>query len=74
MIGIGFPPSWTGGTGVVGLRPGSDLVMKEGMVFHLLSWILGQLPADYGVSDTALVTRDGCELLTATPRAPRVMT
>jgi Xaa-Pro dipeptidase len=73
MIGIGFPPSWTGGTGVVGLRRGSDLVIREGMVFHLLSWILGQLPADYGVSDTALVTRDGCELLTTTPRAPRAI-
>ncbi len=69
-VGIGFPPSWIGGSTLVGLRPGSDLVIREGMVFHLLSWLLGQQPGDYCISDTALITTEGCELLTTTPREP----
>jgi Xaa-Pro dipeptidase len=73
LIGIGFPPSWVGGSAVVGLRPGGDLVIREGMVFHVLSWILGQLEADHGLSDTALVTANGCELLTTTSRTPMVI-
>ncbi len=72
--GIGFAPSWTGaGSPPVGLRPGQDLVLREGMVFHVFSWILGQGPVDYGVSDTALVTADGCELLTTTAREPIII-
>jgi Xaa-Pro dipeptidase len=73
MIGIGFPPSWVGGSAVVGLRQGGDLIIREGMVFHILSWILGQLGADHGLSDTALVTASGCELLTTTSRTPLVI-
>lgn len=73
ITGIGFPPTWTGGGTPVGLRPGQDLVLREGMVFHVFSWILGQGPVDYGVSDTALVTADGCELLTTSPREPIII-
>jgi len=68
VIGIGFPPTWTGGAGVVGLRSGSDLEVREGMTFHVLSWILDQEPADYVLSDTMLVTADGGEILTTTRR------
>lgn len=70
MTGIGFPPSWVGGSSVVGLRHDSDLVIRAGMVFHVLSWILGQPPADYVISDTMLVTNDGGELLTTVDRTP----
>ena len=73
IIGIGFPPSWTGSGTPVGLRPGQEFLVREGMVFHVFSWILGQGPADYGVSDTALVTADGCELLTTTERQPIII-
>jgi Xaa-Pro dipeptidase len=73
ITGIGFAPSWTGSGTPTGLRPGNDLVVREGMVFHVFSWILGQGAADYGVSDTALVTADGCELLTATTREPIII-
>lgn len=66
-IGIGFPPSWTGGAGVVGMRPGGKLVVAENMVFHALSWIIGQLPVDFCLSDTILVTSTGCEVLTTQP-------
>jgi Xaa-Pro dipeptidase len=73
LVGIGFPPSWVGGSAVVGIRSGGDLVVREGMVFHVLSWLLDQEPADYVVSDTILVTADGGEVLTATPREPLVV-
>jgi Xaa-Pro dipeptidase len=73
LVGIGFPPSWVGGSAVVGIRSGGDLVVREGMVFHVLSWLLDQEPADYVVSDTILVTADGGEVLTTTPREPLVV-
>lgn len=72
-VGIGFPPSWVGGSAVVGLRQGGNLVIREGMVFHVLSWILDQEPADYVLSDTALVSATGGELLTNTSRDPTVI-
>lgn len=65
MTGIGFPPSWVGGPMVVGLRHDSDLELQAGMVFHLMSWLMGAGEGDYFVSDTAVVTEDGCEVLTA---------
>lgn len=70
MVDIGFPPSWSGSGVVKGLRRGSEMEIREGMVFHLLPWLIGAGPADYTVSDTALVTQSGPELLTSTPRAP----
>ncbi len=72
-IGIGFPPSWVGGSAVVGIRPGSTITVREGMVFHVLSWLLGVEPGDYGVSDTLLVMTAGGQLLTSTSRAPMVI-
>mgnify|MGYP002735205649 CR=1 FL=1 len=72
-VGIGFPPSWVGGSTVVGIRPGGRIEIREGMVFHVLSWLLGAGTADYGVSDTVLVTADGGELLTSAARKPVVI-
>lgn len=73
-VGIGFPPSWVGGSSVVGIRPGGKIEIREGMVFHVLSWLFKQegFP-DYAVSDTVLVTDRGCELLTSTKRTPTVI-
>lgn len=65
MVGIGFPPSWVGGSMVVGLRHGSDLELQAGMVFHVMSWLMGAGEGDYFVSDTAVVTENGCEVITA---------
>lgn len=67
-VGIGYPPSWSGSGVPVGLRPGSDLALKPGMVFHLMSWLLRTGKGDSFLSDTVVVTDDGCELLTRTPR------
>jgi Xaa-Pro dipeptidase len=72
MVGIGFPPSWVGGGAVLGLRHGGDLEIRPGMVFHLLSWLLGEPPGDYCVSDTVVVTEEGGQFLTRSPRVPTV--
>jgi Xaa-Pro dipeptidase len=66
LVGIGYPPSWVGGPEVLGIRPGGDVEVLAGMVFHLMSWV--ERPAGHVVSDTVLVTADGCELLTTVPR------
>ena len=67
-VGIAFHPSWTGGIGVVSLHDKSDLVIKSGMVFHKLSWLLGCGKGDYFVSDTVYVNENGGERLTNTSR------
>ena len=73
LVGIGFPPSWTGGSMVTSLRPGSELILKTGMVFHLHSWFTNTGRGDYFVSNTALLTGHGCEILTCrTPEALQV--
>lgn len=72
MVGIGFPPSWVGGSRVTGIRREGELEILAGMVFHVQSWLLGSGPAEYCVSDTALVTPEGCELLTQFEREPIV--
>jgi Xaa-Pro dipeptidase len=51
------------------LRRGSDLVLAEGMVFHLMSWLLRTGRGDSFLSDTVLVTADGCEFLTRAPQS-----
>jgi Xaa-Pro dipeptidase len=74
MVGIGFPPSWVGDSMVVGLRHDSDLELQAGMVFHLMSWLMGTgRPGDYFVSDTAVVTATGCEILTTTSQQLHVV-
>ena len=68
MVGIGYPPSWSGSGVPRSLRNGSDMVLKEGMVFHLLSWLMRTGIGDAFVSDTVVVTKTGCEFLTNAPR------
>jgi Xaa-Pro dipeptidase len=67
-VGIGYPPSWSGSGVPVGLRRGSDLELQPGMVFHLMSWLLRTGKGDSFLSDTAVVTEDGCEVLTKVSR------
>jgi Xaa-Pro dipeptidase len=65
-VGVGCPPSWTGGNTVVGLRPDSDLEIREGMTFHVLSWLMETGRGDGFISNTVLVGRNGAEVLTRT--------
>lgn len=64
LVGIGFPPSWTGGSTVTSLRPGGSLVLRSGMVFHAHSWFTGTGRGDYFISNTVMLTERGCEVLT----------
>ncbi|MGE0408779.1 MAG: M24 family metallopeptidase [Amphiplicatus sp.] len=67
-VGIGFPPSWSGGGVPLGLRAGSRMELKAGMVFHLMSWLLRTGKGDYFLSDSVLVTETGAERLTRASR------
>ena len=51
IVSIGFPPSWTGGSKVVGLAPGSGLELKVGMTFPAHSWFTNTEVVDYFVSN-----------------------
>jgi Xaa-Pro dipeptidase len=66
-VGIGFPPSWTGGNKVTGLAPGSPIELETGMVFHVLSWLMGTGQGDFFMSNTVLLAAEGPEVLTRTP-------
>ena len=69
LVSIGFPPSWTGGSKVIGLAPGSDLELQVGMTFHAHSWFTNTEVVDYFISNTVLLGADGTEVLTsATPQ------
>ncbi len=72
LTGIGFPPTWCGTT-PVGLRRKSSLIIEEGMVFHAMSWLIGQRTPDYGISDTVVITQSGCDVVTTVPRMPMVV-
>ncbi len=71
-VGIGLSPSWTGGNKVVGLRHDSDLEIREGMSFHILSWLMGTGRGDYFISNAVLLGAQGPEVLTQTPNGPIV--
>jgi Xaa-Pro dipeptidase len=67
LVGIGVPPSWTGGNYVLGLRHDSDRVIRTGMSFHILSWLMGTGRGDYFISNTVLLAEGGPEVLTRSP-------
>jgi Xaa-Pro dipeptidase len=73
MIGTGFPPSWVGGSSVVGLRRDSTQPLAAGMSFHLLSWLVGSGIGDYLITDTVILNQDGGECLQRFPVAPQVL-
>jgi len=71
--GIGFPPSWSGNGVPRALRPDSPTELVDGMVFHMMSWMLETGAGDYFVSDTVAITAAGGERLTTASRELRVM-
>ena len=72
LVGIGFPPAWTGGPRVTGLRHDSDREMREGMTFHLMSWFTETGRGNYFISNTVLLGTHGAEVLTTTPYGPHI--
>lgn len=73
VVGIGFPPSWTGGNKVTGLRHDSDIEIREGMTFHAMSWFTETGRGDYFVSNCVLLGSNGAEVLTTAPPGPVVV-
>jgi len=67
VVGVGVPPSWTGGNKVTGLRHDSERTVKTGMSFHILSWLMGTGRGDFFVSNTVLLGENGPDVLTRTP-------
>ena len=65
-VGAGFPPTWADGTAAI--MSGINTVLRPGMVFH--HPVALRRLARYGTafSETTVVTADGCEVLTGSPR------
>jgi Xaa-Pro dipeptidase len=66
-IGIAYPPGWNE-THVFNLKPGDPRTVEAGMTFHLVPHVVLPGLGTVGLSETVLVTRDGCEILTSFPR------
>lgn len=68
-VGVGFPPTWADSIGFI--ADGEDEPFRPGMTFHLP--LAFRLPGRFGIgiSETILVTADGCEPLADYPRALR---
>ena len=66
-VGAGFPPSWADETGTIAL--GRHTPLEVGQVFHHPVAVrkLGRLGVAF--SETTVITEDGCEVLTGSPRA-----
>lgn len=62
-VGIGFPPVWSQQRGI-NIVAGSNTVLRPGMVFHFLTFIL--IPDQYGIgqSSSVAITEKGYENLT----------
>lgn len=71
--GIGFPPSWSGNGVPRALRPGGRSILTEGMVFHLMSWMMETGHGDYFVSDAVAIGGSGAERLTRADQQPLVV-
>jgi len=65
LIGIAFPPSWTGGSMVTSLAPNSERELKVGMTFHAHSWFTNTDCVDYFISNTVVLTESGAQVLTS---------
>jgi len=62
-IGIGFPPDWGEGH-ILSMVRGHDRLLEENMTFHLIPWV--QVPGfgGVGITETIVVTENGCRPLT----------
>ena len=70
-VGVGFPPTWAESIGFI--SEGAEDVFEPGMTFHLPIGM--RVPGRFGVSlsETVLVTPDGCERITEHPRRLQVI-
>jgi Xaa-Pro dipeptidase len=62
-IGIAFPPSWDEGY-MLSIKPGDPTFLEPGMTFHIIPWMWGvEGDKTCGISDTIVITDDGCRSL-----------
>jgi len=66
-MGINFPPGWSEGD-FLDISHGNPTVLEPGMIFHLPQPFRVPGEQTISVSETVLVTSDGCEPLTQFPR------
>jgi len=66
-IGSGYPPSWMEAH-IIDLKKDDPRVLAQGMVFHIPPALREYNKFGVGVSETVLVTENGCEVLTNFPR------
>jgi Xaa-Pro dipeptidase len=71
-IGIAFAPDWGEGH-IVSLRRDDPTPLQPGMTFHLPPALRVFQRMCVGVSETVLVTAEGCEVLTEFPEELRVV-
>lgn len=72
-IGIAFAPSWDEGY-IMSLKQGDETVLRPGMTFHLIPWMWGvEGDKTCGISDTILVTEEGCESFFTLPKEMTVV-
>lgn len=64
-LGIAYPP--TGGEMTASIRPGDTTELEEGVAMHFLPAIWGR-EESLSISEPFVVTADGCECLSETPR------
>ena len=62
-IGCAYPPSWMEAH-IIDLKKDDPRILEEGMVFHMPPALRVEGKYGVGVSETVLVTKNGCESIT----------
>lgn len=66
-IGIGFPPDWGEGH-ILSMVKGHDRVLEKNMTFHLIPWVQVAGFGGVGITESIVVTEDGCRSLFDFPK------
>lgn len=66
-IGVNYAPDWGEGQ-IISIQDGDARPLAAGMTFHLIPTLQEWPTSCVGVSDTVLVTDEGCQRLTSCPR------
>ena len=61
-IGIAFPPDWGEGH-ILSMVKGHDRPLEKNMTFHLIPWVQVPGQGGVGITETIVVTEDGCRSL-----------
>ncbi len=66
-VGVSYPPDWGEGH-ILSLRLNDPTILEPGMVFHIPPALREYNRWGVGMSETVMVTSNGCEVLTQFPR------